>query len=406
MPSKSPSQDRVGAERVVNQLRNAGYEAFLVGGCVRDKLLGREPKEYDIATSATPDEVIRTFKRTVPVGAQFGVILVLVPEGEYEVATFREETTYSDGRRPDSVTFVSAREDVLRRDFTINGLLEDPKTGAIKDFVGGEDDLKSKLIRAIGDPNARFAEDHLRILRALRFAATLEFDIDSDTLIAITALAHTVTSVSSERIHNELQRMFEEGNPGRAYTLLSVTGVLRHILPEVESSNASEAMFKVVGECDLAMALAIMLGATTIASGNQIAQRLKLSNHQRALLLYLLDNRTEFDCQRSHANAIRFVRHEHWPTLANLVHAERTVGGQPLEAVQELMALRQSLSDDQLNPPRLLTGNDLKSMGLQPGPQFKSMLTALETEQLEGRITTREAAEAFILAFNASSAAD
>jgi poly(A) polymerase len=231
----------------IETLRQHGFQAYLVGGCVRDLLLGREPADFDVATSATPMQVMETFPETYAVGAQFGVVLVPSPGGEcadgekgtsksyvVEVATFRSDLGYSDGRHPDEVRFTQdPREDAARRDFTINGMMLDPVSGEVLDFVGGREDLEAKRIRAIGDPHRRFGEDKLRMLRAVRFAARFEYEIEADTLAAIRRLARDVQLVSRERVRDELTKMLTEGHARRAFLLLDQTGLLKEVLPEI-----------------------------------------------------------------------------------------------------------------------------------------------------------------------------
>ncbi len=232
MSEKSAREVAVG---VVRRLRDAGHEAYFAGGCVRDMLMGSGSSDYDVATSALPDEVRKLFQKSIPVGAKFGVIIVREGEVNVEVATFRSETTYSDGRHPDSVAFTSAKEDVLRRDFTINGMLYDPIDDKVIDYVGGQEDLKAKVLRTIGEPRDRFGEDFLRMLRAPRFAARFDFTLDEKTADAIRELAASITKVSAERIREEIVKMFEGPNPGRALTMLDETGLLEHVLPEVHA---------------------------------------------------------------------------------------------------------------------------------------------------------------------------
>ena len=225
---------------VVRELREAGHESVFAGGCVRDEVLGNAPYDYDIATSATPEEVLALFKRTVPVGAAFGVVRVLIGDHEFEVATYRTEGGYSDGRRPDTVSWATARDDVLRRDFTINGLLLDPLEGegTVIDHVGGLDDLRDGVIRAIGEPDERFEEDKLRLLRAVRFAARLKFTVEERTWEALRARAHQITSVSVERIRDELERMCTQSAPSEAFRLLRDSGLWGHVLPEIEVTES------------------------------------------------------------------------------------------------------------------------------------------------------------------------
>ncbi|MFT7622901.1 MAG: poly(A) polymerase [Myxococcota bacterium] len=388
---------RRGAERICTDLKGEGFDAYLVGGSVRDRLLGRPVHEYDIATEATPDQVQKIFRRTHPVGAQFGVVIVVVDEGEYEVATFRAETSYSDGRRPDSVRFTSAREDVLRRDFTINGLLEDHETGEIRDFVHGERDLAARVIRAIGNPRERFAEDHLRVLRAIRFAAVLRFDIEAETFNAILEMAPRVTSVSVERIYKELSRAFTEGDPARAYTLLALSGVLSHVLPEALWLGANvAATLQQLGKAPFAAMLAAVLGDTTPEAAAAVAARLKASRADRDLLLYLVEGRKHAATVEGLANQVRCVREDRWPILHRLLVAERRASGADPAPIDALDELRRTVPPERLFPPRLLTGNDLMALGLKPGPRFKQLLHDLEDAQIEGEVATRDQAEAFV----------
>ena len=222
------------ARSIVARLRAGGHQAYLVGGCVRDLLLGREPQDFDVATDARPDRISELFERSEQVGAHFGVVLVRENTSQVEVATFRSDASYSDGRHPEAVHFESdPRQDVLRRDFTINALLLDPDTDAVLDFTGGRDDLRRRLIRAIGDPEERFQEDHLRLIRAVRFAARLEFEIEPDTMAALQRLHGLILKVSAERIRDELARILTEGGARRGFELLDESGLLGDILPEV-----------------------------------------------------------------------------------------------------------------------------------------------------------------------------
>ena len=224
---------RESATRIVRRLKEAGHEGLFVGGCVRDLLLGTEPEDFDIVTSARPEQVQALFPKTVPIGLAFGIILVIEADHPFEVATYRREGGYEDGRRPSVVSFGSAEEDVQRRDFTVNGLLMDPETGEIQDFVGGKEDIKNRLIRTIGLPDARFAEDHLRMLRAIRFAANLDFALDHETFSAIRAHAASIGRISVERIREELNKLLTRGHARRGMELLEESGLLQEIIPEV-----------------------------------------------------------------------------------------------------------------------------------------------------------------------------
>ncbi|MBM3290712.1 MAG: CCA tRNA nucleotidyltransferase, partial [Candidatus Hydrogenedentes bacterium] len=241
MTARGPSQEsdvsshstRAGAERICETLRRAGHRALFAGGCVRDLVLGVSAKDYDVATSARPQQVAALFARTIPIGTAFGVTIVIVPEGQVEVTTFRTDIRYEDGRHPSSVEFRGEREDAQRRDFTINAMFFDPETGEVVDYVNGREDLAAKTIRTVGDPRERFAEDHLRLLRAVRFAARLGFAIEGDTLDAVRAMAGLVTKTSAERVRDELTKMLTEGGARRAIALMDETGLLEQVLPEI-----------------------------------------------------------------------------------------------------------------------------------------------------------------------------
>ena len=238
--SDTSTDKRQEAARIVLQLRSAGFEAYFVGGCVRDFVMGEIPADYDIVTSALPDQVVALFKRTVAIGAKFGVIAVIVEGHPYEVATFRSEDVYIDGRRPSQVHFTCAKEDVLRRDFTVNGLLMDPVSGEITDYVDGLADIRGKIIRTIGDSDQRFQEDHLRMLRAIRFTANLNFCLDSSTQEAIGKNVAQIKTISAERIQDELGKLLTRGGARRGLELMAQTGMLREILPEADSMQGVE----------------------------------------------------------------------------------------------------------------------------------------------------------------------
>ncbi len=390
-----PALHRLDASEVVARLRAAGHEAFFVGGCVRDRLLGRTPREYDIATDAHPADVQRIFRHTIPVGVQFGVIIVVTRISQYEVATFRADTAYEDGRRPNGVLFVSAREDVLRRDFTINGLLEDPASGDLCDFVGGRADLAARLIRAIGDPEARFVEDHLRALRAIRFAATLGFTIEAATFDAIRAMADRVTSVSGERLHQELSRLFSEGDACRGAVLLAESGLLALLLPEATLREPMELQtaFGNLATVDLVLALALLVGLLGgEALADTLGRRLRLSRGDHGRLTFLLREAPALDALSTRAARLRLVREPHGGALLAVARAWRTTRGGDLDTIAALEALSATTPPEQLHPPRWVTGEELKAMGARPGPAFKAVLRAVEDAQLEGEVTSAEQA--------------
>lgn len=383
---------REGALTVVRGLRAAGHQALFAGGSVRDRVRGLAPKDYDIATDARPEEVMALFERTIPVGVQFGVVRVLIQHHPYEVATFRAEADYRDGRRPNEIAWADAEADVRRRDFTVNGLLEDPLAPGgpeVHDFVGGLDDLRDGLLRAIGDPRARFLEDHLRLLRGVRFATRLGFAIETHTWEAMRELAPLVTRVSPERIHDELERMWTQGSQARSLELLARAGLLEAVLPElpVSALTTIERRLAHLGPCEPALGW----GAVLFDVPGEVAAigvRLRWSK-QRAR-----------DVAEVIATAPEVMR---WPELG-LAHRKRaarretfgaalTLAGAAGHAAEEARARAESAGwgEADLRPTPLLTGDDLKAAGHRPGPRFRDALVALESAQLEGLATTDEA---------------
>ncbi len=402
---------RAGAVHVVRTLREAGHEALFAGGCVRDHLRGEVPRDYDVATSATPAEVIELFERTVPVGVRFGVVLVLVGERPYEVATFRADLGYSDGRRPDGVRWSSAREDVVRRDFTINGLLADPLDeaeegapgaglGRIIDYVGGIRDLERRVVAAIGDPDARFREDKLRILRAIRFAARLHFQIAPHTWDAVRRWAPRIDRVSAERVGQELERLLSEGGASRGIRLLEASGLVAHVLPEVqdaeEAARRLERLEHTSGAAGPARELdedvawtALLLDVQGMpGSGIELGRRLRLAG-----------SRT-----RHVSRAVEIARAlAGWDHLA-ISHQKRMArepetrtAAQVLGRAEILEALDRWAGAD-LHPPALVTGRDLIAAGHAPGPAFQDALGAVEDAQLEGRLGAGDEEPALALA--------
>ncbi len=422
------------ALKVVAELQQAGYQALWAGGCVRDQLLGRKPKDYDVATNAVPDAIRGLFgkKRTLPIGAAFGVITVLGPKGAdpIEVATFRRDSGYSDGRRPDAVEFTDEREDAIRRDFTINGMFFDPIAEEIIDYVGGQEDLQRKQIRAIGNPHERIDEDKLRMLRGVRFASTYQFDLESETLSAIKQHATEISVVSVERIGAEVTRMLSHSNKADAARLLLESGLLKEVLPEKWLSDANQEGFAsewVVPLDDLdrlesnvfesvaAVLLQRFFNADG-ASGNQqlqtqadqLQQSWRLTNQQRDALVWINKNWQTLAC------ADRKKWSEIQPLLINanaantLDVASVLLDSEDSKSQHEQCALSVMADGDEsrisshagvafcrerlgwpkseLNPAPLLTGKDLIEMGIQPGPEFKSLLQLIRDGQLDGEI--------------------
>jgi tRNA nucleotidyltransferase/poly(A) polymerase len=402
--SAPPAPDermRTRAVSVVRALREAGHEAVFAGGCVRDQVLGNVPHDYDIATSAVPEEVLALFDRTVPVGASFGVVRVLIADHEFEVATFRTEGGYSDGRRPDSVQWASARDDVLRRDFTINGLLFDPLEGegVVIDHVGGLEDLRAGVVRAIGDPDARFEEDKLRLLRAIRFAARLGFVIAPDTWDAIVERAAEVTGVSVERIRDELQRMCTQSPPASAFEMLDRSGLWRSVLPEV--TEVARVLDRLQDAAELSPHVAWTTLSVDLSAREAVAlcKRMKLSSAtvkhvERAVQIHdALKTYSALDL----VERKRLLRNAEAETALHV--AGQGARGEGMEA-KNLAAARadlQSWTHPELFPETLVTGADLIAAGRSPGPGFKGALEAVESAQLAGEDLNRESALALAL---------
>jgi poly(A) polymerase len=399
----SPANQREFALEVAQKLRAAGYESLWAGGCVRDQLLGITPKDYDVATNATPDQIRDLFghRRTLAIGASFGVITVLGPRpaGQIEVATFRTDATYSDGRHPDAVHFTTAEHDAERRDFTINGLFYDPVAKKVVDYVNGQRDLDLKIIRAIGDPRLRLTEDKLRMLRAIRFAATFNFEIDAATFAAIRSLAAEISSVSAERIGSEIRRMLLDQNRARALTLLREVRLLPYVLPEVAELRESEfnKTLQALPELQnptLPTTLAALLMSRSYLLAQPLCHRLRYTNKESDRTVWLLTNLPLLE------NAAALP----WPRLQRLLTHE---GATELIALREAIAgradpaatfCRERLAwpPERLNPPPLLDGSDLIQHGLAPGPNFSTFLEQIRDAQLNGEIQTREQALAFV----------
>jgi tRNA nucleotidyltransferase/poly(A) polymerase len=419
--ASDPEQARQFALEVVSRLREAGYQAFWAGGCVRDELLGRIPVDYDVATSAKPDEVRGVFgrRRTLAIGAAFGVITVLGPRenadggpceaGQIEVATFRTDAAYTDGRHPASVTFSSPEEDAQRRDFTINGLFLDPVTGEVHDYVGGREDLKAGVVRAIGVPAMRFGEDHLRMLRAVRFAAGFAFALDGETRAAIEKMTHLVTTVSPERIAAELRAMVSRPGRRRALELLDETGLAREVLREVAPAAGDAAareewqqaarIIDALDEPDLSTGLAALFERAGGALLRQAAARLRLSNREAKLACWLLDavaalgqtTGTDELPGRPWSQVQPWLAHDDAFLLADLLRA-RADCGRGSGAAAAWVTAQIARPRDEIDPPPLLTGGDLLAAGVPAGRAMGEMLARLRSMQLDGQIVTREAA--------------
>ncbi len=400
----NPARQRAFALEIAQKLRAAGFEALWAGGCVRDELLGLTPKDYDVATSATPDQIRDLFgrRRTLPIGASFGVITVLGPRdaGQIEVATFRTDAAYSDGRHPDSVTFTTAEHDAQRRDFTINGLFYDPVAEQVVDYVGGQEDLKAHILRAIGDPRLRLSEDKLRMLRAVRFAAAFKFAIDPGTFVAIQDMAPQIGTVSAERIGMEIRRMLMSSTRARSLALLGETNLLVQVLPEIaslttEPRDETSRVLDALKEPSISLALAALLFLTPQPSllALAVARRLRYTNKEAERTAWLLANALHI----AEASKLpwpklqRLITHDGAPELLELREAIAGPDDPALAFCRERLAW----SAERLNPRPLLDGSTLIHHGLTPGPHFSDLLEQVRDAQLNGEVSSQ--AEALVL---------
>ena len=393
------------ALEIVLQLRAAGHIALFAGGCVRDSLLGREAKDYDIATTARPEQVRKLFghRRTLAVGASFGVIMVLAPQGggQVEVATFRTEGPYLDGRRPESVAFCTPEEDARRRDFTINGMFFDPVEQRVLDFVCGEQDLNAKIVRAIGNPHERFREDKLRMLRAVRFTATLGFSLDPETADAIRAMASELIVVSSERIAQELKKMLLDPHRRRAIQLTEDVELIRVIFPELDSVRRQSAWslilrgLEVLRHPTFELAMALLLKELrTQPNPRTICLRLRLSNDETDRITWLVAHQSDLD----HAPALRLANlkqilaHRYRDDLLEMHRVQQLATSSPLDSYQFCVDFLRDTPPEVLDPVPFVTGDDLIAMGFKPGPRFKSILDTTRMAQLNLELLSRDEA--------------
>lgn len=398
------SAERIFAVEVVRTLQGAGHEAVFAGGCVRDELLGLSPDDYDVATSAMPEQVQSLFPRSLAVGASFGVIDVIQKAAsgylKVQVATFRNDGPYLDGRRPAGVVFSSAREDALRRDFTINGMFLDPVSGQLLDFVGGREDLARKVLRAIGDADQRFAEDRLRLLRAVRMASRFGMDICPETATAVKRHASAIVVVSAERIAEELRKMLKGPRRSRATRLLAEMDLLTRVLPEAEPllaepetlSQALATLDRLGPEAGAIPALAVLLQGMDPSAVIPLAGRLKLANQERDLLRWLLaQGRCLEEAHETRPSRLYPVlAHAGAPDLIAVSRA-RAPGDAGVEHAARLLA---DVPRETLAPVPWVTGNDLIAMGLKPCPAMKELLAGLLADQMDGLLSNRDAAHA------------
>ncbi|MBL8210682.1 MAG: CCA tRNA nucleotidyltransferase [Bryobacterales bacterium] len=429
------------AVELVAALRERGYAAWLVGGCVRDELLGIEPKDYDVATSARPDEVLGLFPRAERIGAHFGVVLVKRPEAAVEVATFRSDHSYSDGRRPDEVTFeTDPKQDALRRDFTINALFRDPFTGEVLDFVEGHRDLAHGVVRAIGDARRRLEEDHLRLLRAVRFAARFTFSIAEGTYAAMRELRARIHGIAVERVREELTRILTEGQAARGLELLDGCGLLEELLPEVKAFQGVQQpqeyhpegdvwthvllMLREMGKASPELAWGVLLhdvgkpptfqiadrirfnGHAEVGEqmARRILERLKFSHDSTERICAIVANHMRFmDAQRMKPSTLkRFLRQPHFDEHLALHRLDCLSSNGSMANYDYVSQALAEMGEEGLRPPRLITGRDLIALGYSPGPAFSGLLRAVEDAQLDGRIQTREEALTLVASLAAS----
>ncbi len=433
-----PSPLRAIATEIVRRVQAAGFTAYFVGGCVRDQLLGKEPHDFDITTDARPDDVEKIFPRTIPVGRQFGVMIVLESGHQFQIATFRAEADYRDGRHPETVQFADAIADARRRDFTVNGLYLDPIANQIHDWVGGEADLRAKTLRTIGDPQERFSEDHLRLLRAVRFAAQLSFEIEPATFAAVKANAAKILSVSAERIRDELLKLFRPPHAARGLELLRGSGLMDHILPELSATvnceqsppyhpegsvfnhlclmlshlppDAPESLPWTILMHDIAKPLTVarhpangqitFYGHEKIGAdmAEAILQRLKFPRKQTEEIVECVLHHMQFKDvkQMRKATLRRLLMRETFPLELELHRIDCLGSNGNLEHYEFMKAEAETLAQQPALRPPLLTGEDLKQLGVAPGPVMGELLAELREKQLADELTDADQARMWI----------
>ncbi|MHC4394964.1 MAG: CCA tRNA nucleotidyltransferase [Planctomycetota bacterium] len=387
------------AIKVIKRLRSNSFDGLLAGGCVRDMLLGRAANDYDVATNALPAEIIRLFKRTIKIGAQFGVIIVLIQDQRVEVATFRSETDYLDGRHPAAVEFVSAAEDASRRDFTINGMFYDPLEKKVIDYVKGQADLKKKVVRTIGKPAERFGEDYLRMLRAVRFSTQLGFAIDPKTWSAICSGAKNISKISGERIAMELEATLVNPNRSIGASMLVKSGLAEAIFPGFDGKRAQFAigvLSKLRKKVNFALALSCFFADCPAKFALEKCVVLRLSRNQNKHIKFLLTNRDKLlDEQMSLAKLKKIVSEPYFADLYELQRAIQKAIGDNRKNLAPLIKLRRrirALGDIELKPKPLLNGHDLIRLGALPGPSLGQLAEEMYIAQLEGTLQKPEQA--------------
>jgi putative nucleotidyltransferase with HDIG domain len=425
---------KTAAHATASRLSDAGHVAYFAGGCVRDALLGIDPKDYDIATSATPDEVQALFPNSTAIGAHFGVILVKQDGFPFEIATFRHDGSYNDGRHPESVTFSTPEDDATRRDFTANGLFQNPQSGEIIDFVSGQKDIDARVIKAIGRPSDRFQEDALRLMRAVRFATTLEFEIEPSTWSAICDNSDLLEKISSERIRDEFTRILVSNHPARGFDLLTESGLMRHIVPEVYDLIGCEQPPQWHPEGDVythtrimlemleddptpELALSVLLhdiGKPATYTYDEADERIRFNGHDRvgAEMAEVILRRLKYSNQTTDEVCVMVANHMNFMNVQKMRTAKvkRFMARPTFEDEMELhrvdcassngftdnyeflRAKEEEFAAEPLIPTPLVTGKDLIDLGFKPGPEFKDILNQIQTEQLEGKLDDRDGA--------------
>ena len=398
-PQRKPRTMREAALNIVQQLQTAGHAALFAGGCVRDMLMGCEPHDHDVATSATPEEVCRLLRRTQPVGAKFGVILARLGSHAVEVATFRTDDDYEDGRRPVGVQFSNPQEDAQRRDFTINGMFFDPIAEEVVDYVGGRADLTAKLIRAIGEPERRFAEDHLRLLRAVRFAARLGFEIEPATWAAMQHHAAEIEKISPERIRMELEQIISDSHRAHGVKMLHDAGILQHLWPGARAvceriETVGKVLVALPAAAPFELGLAALLLEDSPREVDQVCAAIRCSNNTFATVKWLVENQDALvdPAALTLADLKLLMAYDAFDDLTALLRAKLLSDGKDLAPYETIRSRAESIAPKDVAPPPLVTGHDLAKMGLKQGPRYKAILDRLYYEQLNEELPDRPSA--------------
>lgn len=391
------------ATTVVRELQEAGHVALFAGGCVRDMVMKKRPHDYDVATSAKPKQVVALFRRTRQVGAKFGVVLVRIGKHAIEVATFRRDMEYRDGRRPAAVEFTDAREDAIRRDFTINGMFHDPIQREVVDYVDGQADIKKKIIRAIGEPDKRFAEDHLRLLRAIRFAAKLDFKIEPATWSALCANAARIVDISPERIREELDAMLSHAGRARAFELIVNSGLLPHLWPRAKEICSTAGMSTRIlaalpPGARFESSLTAILHSMRPLEAGETCEALRCSNHTQRVVTWLLAHLADLDKPDdvNLADLKLLMAGPAFPDLLQLLAARLRASGHPPTAQRRIAARAKRIPPAAVAPPPLVSGHDLQRLGPAPGPLYKKLLDRAYYAQLNDEVQNKSEALALV----------